>query len=213
MAYNGVVFGGPIGAINVGLFAAVGLLGPLLLQIDLMLFGSLGIGALHANFSAQLSASLQASLDIGLSIANPFVGFSIALSAIAVLSAQITLALSGALPTFSINVSLQLSANASLVASLTAQLGGLELLIQAALLLKIPALEFLARLDLSAGPFLVASWENMPLRDGAGQFQLDASNGMNYGPMTIGATESTYGVVVFTKSPTAWIGLKAVLMA
>jgi hypothetical protein len=167
-----------IGSINVGLFAAVGLLGPLLAQIDLMLYGSIGIGALHADFSLQLSAALQASLDIGLNLSNPFIGFSLALSAIATLQAQIALALSGQI-SFSLDASLQLSANASFSAALSARLGGLELVIQAAIALKIPAIEFLARLNLSAGPLLVASWEDMRLDQAAAQFQFDAANGMS----------------------------------
>jgi hypothetical protein len=209
--YNGAVFGGDIGSINVGLFAAVGLLGPLLAQIDLMLYGSIGIGALHADFSLQLSAALQASLDIGLNLSNPFIGFSLALSAIATLQAQIALALSGQI-SFSLDASLQLSANASFSAALSARLGGLELVIQAAIALKIPAIEFLARLNLSAGPLLVASWEDMRLDQAAAQFQFDAANGMSYGPTTINAFDMTYGVVIFTKSPVAWASLRAVLV-
>lgn len=213
MAYNGTVFGGPVGGINIGLFAAMGFLGPLLANLDFMLFGSLGLGALQANLSAQISASLQASIDIGISLANPFVGFQLAIAAMAVLTAQIALALSGSLPAFSLSATAQISANASLVASLTAQFGGLELLIQAALAIKLPAVEFLAGLDLSAGPLLVASWEDITLAQAGQQFSLDAANGMSYGPNNIGPNEPTYGVMIFTKSPTAWAGLRATLIA
>ena len=211
MAYNGVIFGGDIGSVNVGLFAAFGLLGALLANLDFMLYGSIGIGALHANFSLQLQASLQASLELGLNISNPFIGFSIALSAIATLQVEIALALSGQI-TFSLDVSFQLSANVSLQASLMAQLGGLELVLQAAIALKIPVVEFMARLNLSAGPLLVASWTDMRLDQAASQVQLDAANGMSYGPITINAWEPTYGVVILTKSPAAWASLQAILV-
>jgi hypothetical protein len=113
-----------------------------------------------------------------LNLSNPFIGFSLALSAIATLQAQIALALSGQI-SFSLDASLQLSANASFSAALSARLGGLELVIQAAIALKIPAIEFLARLNLSAGPLLVASWEDMRLDQAAAQFQFDAANGMS----------------------------------
>lgn len=213
MAYNGTVFGGPIGGINIGLFAAVGLLNPLLFQLDLSLFGSLGIGALQANLSAQLSAALSASIDISIGISNPLAGFMLALSATASLAAQISLALSLGIPTVSIEASAQLSACASLAANLTLQIGGLELLIQAALAIKLPAIAFLAGLDLSAGPLLVASWENISLSSAGAMLHSDMSDGMSYGPNTIAAHELTYGVMIFTKSPTAWVGLKATLMA
>lgn len=212
MAYNGAVFGGTLGSINVGLAAAVGLLGPLMGQLDFMLYGSIGIGALGADFAVQLSASLQASAGIALSIGNPFIGFQIALSAIVSLQAQIALALSGAIPAFSLEASIQLSANAALSANLLARIGGLELLIQAALLLKIPVLELLARLNLSAGPFMLVSWENLRLDAAGTQFALDASNGIAYGPNSVGAAEPTYGIVLFTKSPAAWASLQALLL-
>lgn len=213
MAYNGTVFGGPIGGINIGLFAAVGLLNPLLFQLDLALFGSLGIGALQANLSAQLSAVLSASADIALNIASPIAGFIMALSAVASLSAQLSLAISLNIPPISIEVSAQLSACASLAANLSLQIGGLELLLQAALAIKLPAVAFLAGLDLSAGPLLVASWENISLQSAGAMLQVDMADGMSYGPNSIAPHELTYGVVIFTKSPTAWVGLKATLMA
>lgn len=211
MAYNGTVFGGPIGGINIGLFAAVGLLNPLLFQLDLSLFGSLGIGALQANLSAQLSAALSASIDISIGISNPLAGFMLALAACASLAAELSLAISIGLPV--LEASVQLSATAALAANLSLQIGGLELLIQAALAIKLPAVAFLAGLDLSAGPLLVASWENIPLSSAGAMLHSDMSDGMSYGPNTIAAHELTYGVMIFTKSPTAWVGLKATLMA
>ena len=211
MAYNGTVFGGPIGGINIGLFAAVGLLNPLLFQLDLSLFGSLGIGALQANLSAQLSAALSASIDISIGISNPLAGFMLALAACASLAAELSLAISIGLPV--LEASVQLSATAALAANLSLQIGRLELLIQAALAIKLPAVAFLAGLDLSAGPLLVASWENIPLSSAGAMLHSDMSDGMSYGPNTIAAHELTYGVMIFTKSPTAWVGLKATLMA
>ena len=214
MAYNGPVFGGPMLGVNIGLAASIGLLNPLLLQIDFALFGSLGIGALKANFDAQLSAVLAASFDIGIGISNPLAGFFAALSGVIALQAQIQAALAlGPIPAISVEASAQLSANASLAAALTAQIGGLELLIQGALAVKVPAVSFLAGLDLSVGPLLVASWENIPLSQAGNNLQTDMNAGMTFGPASIGPGEMTYGVMIVTKTPEAWASLKATLRA
>lgn len=199
--------------VNIGLAASIGLLNPLLLQIDFALFGSLGVGSLKANFEAQLSAVLKATFDIGIGISNPLAGFFAALSGVIALQAQIQAALALAVPAVSVEAGLQLSANAKMAAALTAQIGGLELLIQGALSVKAPAVSFLAGLDLSVGPLIVASWENITMAQAGNNLQTDMNAGMTFGPASIGPGELTYGVMIVTKSPSAWATLKATLMA
>lgn len=213
MAYNGTVFAGTLLNINVAAKAALVLLNPLLAQIDFTLFGSLGLGALQADLSAQLSASLQATLDIGIGISNPLLGFQAALAGIAVLEAQIALALSGAIPSISIQAGAQLSALASFSALLAVQIGGLEVMIQAALALKIPAAQFAAALQaaLSAGPLFVLSFEDTPLSSVGTSLSGDFSAGLDNGGNHIGPSDHVYGIVIVTKAVSAWGALQATM--
>lgn len=215
MSYNGAVFAGTLGAINVAAAGSLVVLNPLLAQIDFSLFGSLGLGSLVANLQAQLSAALQASLDIGLGISNPFAGFAAALAGIAVLQAQISLALSGAVPTVSLEIGVQLGALAAFAALLEVQIGGLEALIQAGLSVKLPAVSFAGQLAgaLSAGPVFVVSWENITLSSAGASINGDFSAGL--GPLsgnTILPGEATYGVLLVTKAPAAWVAIQGTML-
>lgn len=214
MAYNGAVFAGTLLDINVGAAGSLALLNPLLAQIDFTLFGSLGLGPLQANLQAQLTAALQASLDIGLGISNPYLGFAAALAGIATLQATITLALSGALPAVSLEIGGQLSAMASFAALLSLQIGGIEAMIQAALAIKIPAMNFAAELaaSLSAGPVFVLSWEDIPLAQAGASLAADFTTGLSLGGNNILPGDQVYGVVLLTKAPAAWAGISATLL-
>lgn len=213
MSYQGVIFAGPVGGVNAAASASLNILGPLLAQIDFSLFGSLGIGTLKANLQAQLSASLKASLDLGIGISNPFAGFQAALGGIAALQAQISLALSGAIPAVSIEANAQLSALASFSGLLAVQIGGLEALIQASLAVKIPAVEFMAGLNLSAGPIMAVAWTDTPLNVVGAALNNDFSTGLSFGPSSIAPGDSTYGILLLTKSPSAFLSLQATLLA
>jgi len=214
MAYTGVVFAGTLFDINVGASAAIGFLNPLLANIDFAIFGTLGIGSLQADLQAQLSVALKASLDIGIGISNPFEGFTMALAGIAALQAQISLALSGSIPTFSIEVGAQLSVLSSFSALLSLQIGGLEAIIQAALAVKIPAMSFVAQLtaSLSAGPLYVISFDNTPLAAVGASIAHDFGLGLFKPPTApINSWEPVSGIVIVTKDPTAWAALQATM--
>lgn len=213
MAYNGAVFAGTLLDINVAASGSLAVLNPLLAQIDFSLFGSLGLGALQANLQAQLSAALSASLNIGLGISNPYLGFSAALAGIAVLEAQISLALSGAIPAVSLEIGAQLSAMASFAALLEVQIGGIEALIQAGLAVKIPAMNFAGGLQaaLSAGPVFVMSFEDMPLAAAGAALAGDFSAGLSLSGNTILPGENVYGIVLLTKAPAAWAAVGATM--
>lgn len=214
MGYNGTIFSGTLANINVAAAGSLAVLNPLMAQVDFSLFGSLGIGALQADLQAQLSASLQASLDIGIGISNPYAGFAVALAGIGLLQAQISLALSGAIPTVSIEAGAQLSALASFAALLEVQIGGLEALIQGALAVKIPAVSFAGSLAaaLSAGPVFVISWDSVALGTAGADINADFSAGLSLSGNSITPAELTYGVLLVTKAPTAWAGISATLL-
>ncbi len=213
MSYSGVIFAGPLGGVNAAATASLNILGPLLAQVDFALFGSLGIGTLKANLQAQLTAALKAQLNLGIGISNPFVGFQLALGGIAALQAQIAAALAGALPAVSIEASAQISAVAAFAGVLSAQIGGLEALIQASLAVKVPAVSFLAGLNLSVGPVMALAWSDITLAQAGSALYNDFNAGLSFGPSSIGPGEQTYGVLLLTKSPQAWVGLQATLLA
>jgi hypothetical protein len=182
---------------NAGASAALAVINPLSAQIDFALFGSLGIGALQANLQAQLQAALKASFDIGLNISNPLIGFQLALSGIAGLSAQISAALSGALPAVSIDATGQLSATAALAAILQLQIGGLEALISGALKVKLPAVGLAAdfALKLQAGPIKVLAWDGQDMSSVESEI---------HSRITPAFSGSTYGMIIVTQSSAAW---------
>lgn len=179
---------------------AMGVINPLAMQLDAALFGSIGLGALQANFQAQLTAALKASLDIGLNISNPYIGFQLALAGIAQLSAQITAALSGALPVVSLDVTGQLAANAALIASLEVQIGGLQALIDGMLKLKLPAVQLAAdfAVALALGPVSVLAWEGEDMSVVKSRIDTIDNGSPLIGP--------TYGILVATQVSAAWHG-------
>lgn len=213
MAYGGVIYAKTLGELNLAAAGAINILNPLLAQIDFSLFGSLGIGSLQADLQAQLQAAIQAKINIGINLANPFVGFQLALVAIAQLQAQIAAALNGAVPAISIEATTQISAILALEASLAARIGGLEALIQGALAVKIPATNFAGQLaaHLAAGPIFLLSFEDVPLSTAGTSLSADFTAGLVDGPNSIGPGELASGIVLVTKSPSAWLSLKAIL--
>jgi hypothetical protein len=204
--------------INLAASGALAVLNPLLFQIDFSLFGSLGIGALQADLQVQLDAALQASFNLGIGISNPYIGFELALAGIAELQAQISLALSGALPSISIDASFQISALLNFSALLSLQIGGLEILLQAALAVKIPAMKFAADLtaNLNVGPIFLLAFNTeqgapQTLASVGASLNSQFSQGLTYNGNTINATDEVYGIVLMTASPSAWAGISATM--
>jgi hypothetical protein len=214
VAYNGAVYAGTLLNINVAAAGALTVLNPLLAQIDFTLFGSLGIGSLQADLQAQLSAALKAQLDIGIGIVNPYAGFAIALAGIAVLQAQITLALSGGVPSISLEVTGQLSALAAFSGVLAAQIGGLEALVQGAIAVKTPATSFAGALSgaLQAGPLFVLTFEDIAMAQAGSSLAGDFATGLNLNGNNIQPSDHVYGIVIVTKSVSAWAGVQATML-
>ena len=145
----------PLGAINVGLGAELALVVPLLSQFDLMITGQFGLGALLGDISAQLNAALSLQAQIGIQISDPFAQLEALIAAFIQIQAQVSVIIALGLPSLQIN----LSASLSISAALQLQLGGINLLIQAALAIKLPVVNIIAELQaaLSAGPFVLLS--------------------------------------------------------
>lgn len=200
----------PLGAINVSLSGAVTLVLPLLAQFDLLLTGSFGLGSLLADLSLQLNAALNVQVTLGLSISNPFASLLAQLNAILQIQAGIQASLSLGLPVVSLTISANISAAASISATLALKLGGIQALIDLSLRIKLPVINFLANLDLSAGPLVLlsigyASGSTL-LSSGA---EYNALCGANLGGINPG--DPVFGVIILTKSPSAALALSATL--
>ena len=192
----------PIGAIHVGLSGTVGLIGPLLAQVDLMLFGPFGLGAFKADLQAQLSASLALSVNVPDYVAI----LKQKLATLLQLQASIAAHLDLKLPLPSI------SASAALSGALSLRISGLGLLIKLALQLKIPLVNFLAQLNLSAGPVLlitVGFAAPSTLASSAGEYAALVG-----GPGGIGGImpwEPVHGIMLLTKDPGAVASLSLIM--
>lgn len=205
MAYEGPIFAGTLGNINVRVAGALSVLNPLLLQIDLTLFGSLGIGSLLFGLQTELDAALDFQVQLGL---TGLPNIAAILAAIAGLQASLVLGIG--LP----DVSLSLSSSLALSAGIAAQIGGLSALVDAAVALKIPATTLAGQLEaaLGAGPVFVVAWDGVSLSSAGSSISADFSAGMTLGPNSIAPSDITYGVLLVTKAPSAWVGMQALLL-
>ena len=202
----------PLGGINIAANASVAILGSLTAELDLMLFGSFGLGTFGAQLSLLFDAHVSAALSIGLQFTNPLEAIELTLSALVNIQASLSAALN--LPIPSIQVSAQLSANASITAALGLQLGGIQLLIAAALAVKLPAIDFLASLtaSLAAGPVVVASWgfadaPDLMINTGSEIFTAFSSG---FGGLL--PTDHVSGVMLITKTPSASVAISSILL-
>lgn len=214
MGFNGVVYAGDLGGINVAAAASLTVIKPVLSSIDASLFGPLGLGALRDNLQAQLSASLQAQASLALGIANPLGGFEDALRAATQLQAQLAQALSmGSIPAVSLEVTTQLSVMSSFAAAAGAQIGNLQALLQQMLDSKIPAMSFAGSLftSLQAGGAFLLSFDGVSLSSVGSSIASSFAGGISYGPSAIGPSDAVYGIVLLTKVPSTWTAIQAIL--
>jgi len=205
----GVIGALPIGGINISAAAAVDIVAPLFVQLDLALFGAFGLGGLQADISAQFNAAVQAQLSVSLTIQNPL----LLLSGLANLMANIQLALALPIP----SIALDVGANASLALALGIKLGGISALIEAALAVKLPAVAFFAALAaaLSAGPVFLLNFDvdvfSGGLAAAGGQIAAQFAAGLVDGGNFIAPGEPVFGIILLTKSPTVFASLGTVL--
>lgn len=195
-----------LGGINVALNGAVVLMVPLLTQVDLMLMGPFGLGALQADLSAQLNAALAAQAQLKIQVLNPLEALRYQLQAMLQVQAGISASLSLGLPAFSVTV----SASFALAGVLALKLGGIRLLIQLVLRLKLPLVNLLGGLNLSAGPFALLSVgfaAPSTLLSSTSEYTSLVSGGVG----GILPTDQVYGVMILTKSPAASVALAGVI--
>jgi hypothetical protein len=197
-----------LGEVNVAAAGALAVLNPLLGEFDLAV--TLGLGGAIGDLSAQLSAALSVQAQVALQVSNPIAALEASLQAAVRLVAEISASLALGLPT----IAIQASASVSIAAALTAKLGGLQLLIDAALAVKFPAVNLAASLaaHLSAGPVILLSI-------GAVGPDTLASAGTALGALFhagvggVQPADSVYGVVLLTKAPSVWASLQATIRA
>lgn len=201
-----------LGEINIGLAIGIGLMNPLLLQIDLFLTGQFGLGPFLADIQVQFNAAISATLQLSIGISNPLAALEALLRAFASLQASLAIALAFPLPTISIQASAQLSAIASLSAALSLKIGGIKALLAAGLAVKIPALQFVAQMaaTLSAGPAHLLAFTGDSLATAGAQIQSQFAAGL--GPDDpINPTEAVSGILIVTKDPAVFAALGVIL--
>lgn len=201
-----------LGGINVGLAVGIGLMNPMLLQLDLFLTGQFGLGPFLLDVQVQFNAAISAALQLGISISDPLQAIRALLTAFASLQASLSVALSFGLPTVSLQIGAQISAVAALSASLGLKIGGIKALLAAGLAVKIPALNFVAAMSLalSAGPAHLVSFRGNTLA-GSG-VELAAKFATGLGPADpLHPGDLVDGILIVTKDPAVFNALAAIM--
>lgn len=195
----------PLGGINLTAGAVVSLLPPLIAQFDAALFGTLGLGALEADLSFQLNAAIQANI----SLSNPLAAILASLNGLAQVGAQLQAMISLGLPAINLNASVNISANVAFMGLISAKLGGLQLLISAALQVKLPILDLLASLDIGASCVLASFGFVTP--DTLSSAGTSINGYFQTGIEGILPGDQVYGVLILTKSPSASVSLSGMI--
>lgn len=186
-----------LGEFNVALVGALAVLNPLAAQIDALI--AIGLGPFKLGLMAQVNASASLSLFIG---ADIIARLNLLLTALAQLQA-----------TLSAEVFIGVSANIDIDASLAIQVGLLELAIEAALGIKIPAIRLAASLaaQLAVGPVFALTTEGELAPVGA-EIASEFSSGLSADGNTIPPTGvNTYGVYLLASDPSAILALQAII--
>lgn len=197
---QGPLVDGTLGDVCVAANLMVVLINPLLAQFDAAIFGQFGLGALQAELSAQFNAAIAASLNLGLNISDPTAAFKAALSALLQVEANLKAALSLNL---SVEINAQLGAALALAAALKLKLGGIELLLDLSLKVKIPVIELIGQLEanLSLGAFALYYYEGPCFQVGADLKALMA-DGINLSSH-IDLDAPIFGILLLTKFQSA----------
>ena len=201
-----------LGEVNIGLAVGIGLLNPLLLQLDLFLFGQFGLGPFLLDIQVQFQAAISATLQLSIGITDPLAALRALLAALIQLQASIAIALSFPLPMITIQAAAQLSAVASLAGSLSLKIGGIQALLAAGLAVKIPALQFVAKMaaTLSAGPIHLLTFTGDTLLNSGAQIQTKFASGLGPSdPITPGTLVD--GIIIVCKDPIVFQALGVIL--
>ena len=198
---------GSLGSINVGLSAALGFLWPLGAQIDALI--ALGIGPFEFDLALQFDASLALQATLSLQVGNPLAALLLAIQAMAQLQAALQAALT--LPPITLSIGAELGASVALAGALSAKLGGLQILIEAALAIKIPAMRLAAelQLQLSATPAFLLSFTGGTLAQTGNAIATEFNAGLTDPgpPNTIAPGDPVTGIIMLTKDPVAAAGI------
>lgn len=213
------IYVGSLGGINIGVSDLSSIINPLAAQLDAAI--SLGLSPVQVDLAASLDASLSLQASLSLSVTDPVAGIRAALQAIVELQASLSAAL--ALPPLQLpEVDAQISASAALTASLSARLGAIQVLIDAMLAIKIPALQ-LADLPLAAGPLILFVFDGMDVLGGGGLMTLqevgDQVQSLFSGTIgnigtpaeEIQPADFVSGVIMVTKLPPAFVALQSII--
>lgn len=207
----GAPISGTLGSFNVGLATSVGFMAPLGVQVDALI--AAGIGPFQADMSARLNSALAAQASLAISIGNPLASLQALLSAVAGFQAALQGALALSLSVgVDVNVAVSLSAMAALSGTLAVQLGALQVAVQLALRVKIPALRAAANLmaSMNAGPAFAFTYSGLLSTVGS---EIDAlySGGLTHGSDTINPGDSVYGVTLLSSVPSVQTALQAII--
>jgi hypothetical protein len=201
-----------LGEINVALLAGIGLINPLLLQVDLFMTGQFGLGPFMADINAQYSAAISAIAQLSIGVSDPLAAIKAAILALAQLTASLQLALSLPLPVLSIQATARISAMAALSASLALKIGGIKALLAAGAAVKIPMLKFVEQIvaALSLGPAHLLSFTGASL--GVSGAQIAAQFAAGLGPSDpISPLELVDGIIIVTKDPLVFQALGLII--
>jgi len=195
-----VEIAGTLGDINPAASFAATILFPLSAQLDGLL--TFALGPLQADLMAQFNATLAAQATLTLQIGDPLAALKLAISALATL--QAALAASLVLPPINISLSAELTAAGALVASLKVKLGLLDILIKAALNVKLEALKFAGDLQASLGASAaLATFSGSTLSSAGDDIKTLFDGGIEYPPGTpfIGSGEGPVsGIIIVAKT-------------
>jgi len=190
--FNKIVGPVPVATVvGVGAVAQL-LIPPVLAQLMALIQGAFGLGLLKADLLARLNAALQ----FNVSITNPLLQLQMTVTALLALLAELQAQLAIGVP----KVQLTASAQLTLIAEIQAKLGGINLLIDAALGVRIPVLDFLAQLEaaFSLGNVVLYAWSAQTMPQALAQMNSYDFPGDSFGPAT-----PTYGVLFVTATPGA----------
>lgn len=201
-----------VGELNTGASGALAVAAPALAQFEAVLTSPSGMGAVQADVAAQLGASLSVQTQVTAQVTDPVAAIRASLSAATNLVAQLNATLALGVPQAGASLSASLSASQAFSSALQAKLGGIQGLLSAAIAAKVPAVDFFNGLSarLSAGPVTVLSFGEGG-GDTLGGVGNQINSLLNAGVTGVSPGDTVYGVLLVTKSPSAWAALQATL--
>ena len=199
--------------LNLAAATTVAVVPPLISQLDLTLNGTFGLGALQTDISAQFNAALETSVSLQAEISDPFAAIQSTLEGLMQLQANLTSLMSAGLPTFSAELNAGISAQASVTGALGAKLGGISGLISAGVSAQGAVTSFIGDLQasLGAGPVFLVALQGDDLATSGAALDGLFSGGLDDGGNQIQPTDVVYGIVLVTKSPSAWAAIQATM--